>query len=90
MANIISAQEIKRRGIGAVDEALKEGPVHVVRRNRAQYVILTEEDYQRLTAGQASQSQLWDRLLATPPQTTGRSRTAMDQALEEERSSWGR
>jgi hypothetical protein len=30
----IAAQDIKRRGISAVDEALKEGPVHVIK-NRA-------------------------------------------------------
>ena len=28
----ISAQEIKRRGISAVDEELKEGPVHVIKK----------------------------------------------------------
>lgn len=42
MNNVISAQELKRRGIGAVDAALRDGPVHVIRRNRPSYVILSE------------------------------------------------
>lgn len=29
--NSIPAQEIKRRGISAVDEALRQGPVHIIR-----------------------------------------------------------
>lgn len=44
----ISAQDIKRRGIAAVDEALKDGPVHVIKNNRPQYVIVSEERYQDL------------------------------------------
>lgn len=43
--NTIPSQDIKRRGISAVDEALKNGPVHVIKNNRPQYVVLSEEDY---------------------------------------------
>lgn len=46
--NIVPAQEIKRRGMAAVDEALAQGPVHVVKNNRPQYVVLTEESYREL------------------------------------------
>lgn len=46
--NTIPAQEIKRRGISAVDELLAKGPVHVIRENRPQYVVMTEERYQEL------------------------------------------
>ncbi|HLA50796.1 MAG TPA: prevent-host-death protein, partial [Thermodesulfobacteriota bacterium] len=31
--NTLSAQEIKRKGISAVDEVLKEGPVHIIKNN---------------------------------------------------------
>jgi len=41
-------QEIKRRGISAVDKALAEGPVHLVKSNRAEYVVMSETDYQQL------------------------------------------
>jgi len=46
--NSIPAQEIKRRGLAAVDDLLDEGDVHVIRNNRPQYVVLTEERYQSL------------------------------------------
>lgn len=44
----VPAREIKRRGMAAVDEALREGPVKVVRDDEARYVILRTEDYQAL------------------------------------------
>ena len=39
------AQEIKRRGIGAVDKWLAQGPVHIVRNNQPRYVVMSEADY---------------------------------------------
>lgn len=44
----IPAREIKRRGIGAADEALGEGPVHVIKNDHPHYVILREDHYQEL------------------------------------------
>ena len=44
----IPVQEIKRRGISAVDEALADGPVHLLKSNRAAYVVMSEEDYREL------------------------------------------
>lgn len=46
----IPAQEIKRRGISAVDEVLKDGPVHVIRNNQPRYVVISEEHYQELVS----------------------------------------
>lgn len=46
--NTIAAQDIKRRGISAVDEALKKGPVHVVKNNQPMYVVLSEKRYREL------------------------------------------
>ena len=46
--NSVPAQEIKRCGISAVDEALAQGPVHIIKNNRPQYVVLSEEDYREL------------------------------------------
>ena len=50
--NTVTAQDIKRRGISAVDEALAQGPVHVIKNNRPQYVVMTEESYQELLEAQ--------------------------------------
>jgi PHD/YefM family antitoxin component YafN of YafNO toxin-antitoxin module len=46
--NTIAAQEIKRKGISAVDDALKEGPVHIIKNNQPQYVVITERRYREL------------------------------------------
>jgi PHD/YefM family antitoxin component YafN of YafNO toxin-antitoxin module len=48
--NTIPAQEIKRRGIAAVDELLATGDVHVIRNNRPEYVVLSEARYAELVA----------------------------------------
>ncbi len=50
--NTISAQEIKRRGISAVDALIKIGVVHIIKNNELQYVVLTEERYQQLIAAE--------------------------------------
>lgn len=87
MDNVISAQELKRRGISAVDSALRSGPVHVIRRNRPSYVILSEAQYRRLVGHQEASERLWDRLLAGAA-AGGRSAAGIDEELEAERGSW--
>ncbi len=41
-------QDIKRRGMKAIDKALADGPVHLVKSNRAHYVVMSEQDYREL------------------------------------------
>lgn len=48
--NALPAQELKRRGIAAVDEVIGKGDVHVIRNNQPQYVVLSEARYQELVA----------------------------------------
>ena len=50
--NTIPAQEIKRRGIAAVDEVIAKGDVHIIRNNQPQYVVLSENRYQELLEAQ--------------------------------------
>ena len=50
--NAIPAQEIKRRGIAAVDDLIEKGDLHVIRNNQPQYVVLSEERYQELKAAE--------------------------------------
>lgn len=78
MDNTISAQELKRRGIGAVDQALQAGPVHVIRRNRPQYVILSEVDYQRLVGQRRSGARLWQWLMSDSAAAANKRRSATD------------
>jgi PHD/YefM family antitoxin component YafN of YafNO toxin-antitoxin module len=46
--NTLPAQEIKRRGIAAVDDLIETGAVHIIRNNRPQYVVLSEGQYREL------------------------------------------
>jgi PHD/YefM family antitoxin component YafN of YafNO toxin-antitoxin module len=50
--NSIPAQEIKRRGIAAVDELMAKGDVHIIKNNQPQYVVLSEVRYQELIEAQ--------------------------------------
>jgi PHD/YefM family antitoxin component YafN of YafNO toxin-antitoxin module len=44
----IPAREIKRRGISAVDEQLKNGPVYIIKNDEPKYVVLSQEQYECL------------------------------------------
>mgnify|MGYP000532481296 CR=1 FL=1 len=46
--NTIPALEIKRRGISIIDDQIESGPVHVIKNNRPQYVVMTEDRYQSM------------------------------------------
>jgi PHD/YefM family antitoxin component YafN of YafNO toxin-antitoxin module len=46
--NYFSAQDIKRRGISAVDRVLEDGPAYVFKNNKPKYVVMSSEDYQQL------------------------------------------
>lgn len=41
----MAAQEIKRRGIGAMDADLERGPVYVIRNNTPRYVVMFADAY---------------------------------------------
>ena len=43
--NMIAAQEIKRRGMRAVDHLLDQGPVRIVKNNRPRYVVMNEAEF---------------------------------------------
>jgi PHD/YefM family antitoxin component YafN of YafNO toxin-antitoxin module len=48
--NMIASQEIKRRGMVAVDELLSQGPVRIVKNNRPLYVVMSETDFDAMTS----------------------------------------
>lgn len=87
MNNILTVAELKRRGMAAIEEGLQHGPIHIMKRNRAAAVVLSEEEYQRLICGCAQPAvgvtaMQW--LLAQT--TTGkRDKAEIDVALSEER-----
>lgn len=54
MNNTLTVAEIKRRGMAAIEEGLRRGPVHIVKRNKPAAVVLSEEEYQRLLGGRSA------------------------------------
>ena len=50
--NTLPAQELKRRGIAAVDALIVKGDVYVIRNNQPQYVVLSEARYRELLEAQ--------------------------------------
>ena len=44
--NMIAAQEIKRRGIGAVDHLIEQGPVRIVKNNHPRYVVMRDSEFE--------------------------------------------
>lgn len=92
--NTLPALELKRRGMAAVEEGLRHGPLHILKRNRLAAVVLSEQDYQRLLA-RAGEAQAaagpgaLDWLLAQPPRAE-RSTADIDRQIDEERDGWER
>lgn len=88
MTNTLTVAEIKRRGMAAIEDGLRRGPVHIVKRNKPAAVVLSEDEYQRLAHGR----------VATPTGMTAvqwllgcstigrRSKAQIDAALKAERS----
>lgn len=42
--NTLTVAEFKRRGMAAIEDGLRRGPVHIVKLNKAA-VVLSEDDY---------------------------------------------
>ncbi|MDO5102723.1 MAG: hypothetical protein Q4D91_07475 [Lautropia sp.] len=90
MINTLSAAELQRRGITAIEEGLTRGPLHLVKNEEATAVILSTADYQRLlrlgeksSAGTPSAALEW--LLAI--RSTGqRDKADIDAGLADERA----
>ena len=48
ISRMIPAREIKRRGIAAFDDLLREGPIYVIKNDKPKYIILSEDLYRDL------------------------------------------
>lgn len=90
--NSIPASEVKRRGVAALEEAVRNGPVHVIKNNRPTLVVLTEAQYSELSAGSSASAHsprrnALDYVLNRPHEGT-RTREDIDAAIRRERASW--
>jgi len=87
--NVLRSAELKQRGIAAVEEALRAGPVHLLKRNRPAAVVLSADDYQRLQRSAAQPDtagpSCLEWLLELPAAAVDRSRDAINADLNEQR-----
>ncbi len=94
--NVLAASDLKRRGLAAIEECLKHGTVHIVKRNKPAAVVMSEAEYLRLSNRNSSTkngspveagltAMQW--LLSTASTTTNkRSKSAIDTAIKHERN----
>jgi len=88
--NVLTSAELKRRGIAAIEQALEHGPVHLIKRNQAAAVVLSEQHYRQLqlqasrAPGAEASALQW--LLALSPSTSPRSKAEIDAELTTERN----
>ena len=89
MNNTLTIAEIKRRGMAAIEDGLRHGPVHIVKRNKLAAVVLSEDEYQRLaygkvvTPGGGITAVQW---LLSQPASGKRSKKQIDADLKAERT----
>ncbi|MBN3849433.1 type II toxin-antitoxin system Phd/YefM family antitoxin [Paraburkholderia sp. Ac-20342] len=88
MNNVLTVAELKRRGMAAIEEGLQHGPIHIMKRNRAAAVVLSEEEYQRLIHGrtQPAPSMTAMQWLLQQPSAGTREKAEIDSSLAEERN----
>ena len=88
--NTLTVQELKRRGMAAIEEGLRHGPVHIVKRNRPAAVVLTEEEYQRLAQGVAYTPSGLSAVqwLLSQPTLGAKDKASLDAELSAERDAW--
>jgi hypothetical protein len=88
MNNILTAANIKRRGMAAIEEGLRHGPLHIIKHNKPAAVVLSEDDYQRLIGKKPSAAPGMTALqwLLNQPTTGARSKADIDTSLAAERA----
>jgi prevent-host-death family protein len=88
--NTLTAAELKRRGMAAIEEGLRRGPIRIVKRNRPAAVVISEDEYARLAQNNAVAPTGMTALqwLLSHPAIKGRKKADIDTALRVERDGW--
>lgn len=88
MNNTLTVAELKRRGMAAIEDGLRRGPVHIVKRNKPAAVVLSEDEYQRLAHGKAPASGGMTAVqwLLAQPAAGKRGKAQIDADLKAERN----
>lgn len=85
--NTLTAAMLKRRGMAAIEEGLRRGPIRITKHNRSAAVVISADDYQRLTGDKRAAPPGLTALqwLLTQPAMGTRSKQEIDEALAAER-----
>ncbi|MEN1957639.1 hypothetical protein [Luteimonas changyuni] len=85
--NTVTAAELKRRGMAAIEDGLKRGSVRIIKRNKVAAVVMSAADYERLTvaAGKKPPGVSAMQWLLTYPATGRSTKRELDQRLRQER-----
>jgi prevent-host-death family protein len=88
MNNTLTVAMLKRRGMAAIEEGLRRGPIHIVKRNKPAAVVLSEDEYARLIGSQPGKlpGQTAVQWLLAQPASGLRSKEDIDDALNAERN----
>lgn len=90
MNNTVTTSEIKRRGMAAIEDGLRKGPLHILKRNKPAAVVLSEDEYEHLVHGHVTtptgvSAVQW---LLSQPATGTRGKAEIDSGVEAERDAW--
>ncbi len=82
--NTLTVAELKRRGMAAIEDGLRHGPIHIVKRNRPAAVVLSEDAYRQLAQGKvvAAGGLTAVQWLLAQPATGKRSKAMIDADLK--------
>lgn len=91
--NTLAANELKRHGMSAIEKCLRDGPVHIIKRNRPVCVVMAEADYRQLQEAAAAArgnraGSVMEWFASYVPGTE--TREQIDEQLSAERDDWGK
>jgi prevent-host-death family protein len=88
--NSLTAAELKRRGMAAIEEGLRRGPVHLIKRNKPAAVVVSVQEYARLSRHKDAKQPGMTAVqwLLKQPVAGTKTKRQMDGALRTERDAW--
>jgi prevent-host-death family protein len=88
--NSLTAADLKRRGMAAIEEGLRRGPVHLVKRNKPAAVVLSTKEYDALCSrnGINPPGLTAVQWLLKRPHAGTKTKSQLDKLLSGERNSW--
>jgi len=88
------AAELKRRGTAAIEEGLRRGPLHLIKRNKPAAVVLSANEYERLSHrkvksnGKSLPGMTAVQWLLNQPTRSAKRKEQLDKSLRAERDGW--